>query len=58
MQRDEVPDGDCFLTKRRDLEKEVEDLKRSLIIKVYIYRPLTLSFFDVLTHFERLKINL
>ncbi|XP_057180604.1 coiled-coil domain-containing protein 146 isoform X1 [Triplophysa rosa] len=32
-QRDEVPDGDCFLQKRRDLEKEVEDLKRSLIIK-------------------------
>nr|XP_055046099.1 coiled-coil domain-containing protein 146 [Misgurnus anguillicaudatus] len=32
-QRDAVPDGDCLLQKRKDLENEVENLKRSLIIK-------------------------
>lgn len=35
VQSDELPDGDCFLQKRKDLENEVEDQKRSLIIKVH-----------------------
>ncbi|XP_077090353.1 coiled-coil domain-containing protein 146 isoform X2 [Siphateles boraxobius] len=32
-QRDTVPEGDSLLQKRKDLEKEVENLKRSLISK-------------------------
>ncbi|KAK2892683.1 hypothetical protein Q8A67_012671 [Cirrhinus molitorella] len=32
-QRETVPDGDCLLQRRKDLEKEVENLKRSLISK-------------------------
>lgn len=32
-QRDTVPEGDSLLQRRRDLEKEVENLKRSLINK-------------------------
>lgn len=32
-QRETVPEGDCLLQRRRDLEKEVENLKRSWISK-------------------------